>query len=415
MVVHLPNGNSIPLFGSNHRWDVRKEYFSTDNLKFWQWQENTADAMWEIALQLPDWPPESPKDIERLIRVGWSWGRRNHNYKIIPSMLLDAFRPISFRIKNGSDQLLDLLDAQLLISAQTESAKANSLYGASALDLPRRGVRQFEGGIGVIAESLVTAIRNNGGQVIFRERVIKIKNHSNGDIEVFTSKKNSYQGQLLVLNLSPANISSLGVEFNHWMSVRHKLLFPKDAWGAFTVYLGLSQDIIPDKPYKEFPTHHQIIRERPLGEGNSIFISISPKWDLHRSPFGKRAATISTHTKLDAWWELFNRDRDEYENLKKVYTEKIFKNVERILPSIREASDLILPGTPITFQRFTQRNFGWVGGFPQTSLLSAWPARINKNMWMVGDSIFPGQSIAAVSLGGLRVARKVMEFVQSEN
>jgi hypothetical protein len=30
------------------------------------------------------------------------------------------------------------------------------------------------------------------------------------------------------------------------------------------------------------------------------------------------------------------------------------------------------------------------------------------NVWMVGDSIFPGQSTAAVALGGLRVARAIL-------
>ena len=29
-------------------------------------------------------------------------------------------------------------------------------------------------------------------------------------------------------------------------------------------------------------------------------------------------------------------------------------------------------------------------------------------MWLVGDSIFPGQLIAAVALGGLRVARAIL-------
>ena len=81
---------------------------------------------------------------------------------------------------------------------------------------------------------------------------------------------------------------------------------------------------------------------------------------------------------------------------------------ERVLPGLRAAADLIMPGTPVTFQRFTRRAFGWVGGFPQTSLFQTWGPRLSPNLWMVGDSIFPGQSTAAVALGGLRVARSIM-------
>ncbi|MFN8595893.1 MAG: hypothetical protein U0559_06885, partial [Anaerolineae bacterium] len=66
-----------------------------------------------------------------------------------------------------------------------------------------------------------------------------------------------------------------------------------------------------------------------------------------------------------------------------------------------------LPGTPLTFERFTRRVDGMVGGFPQHNLFTAWSPRIDRRLWLVGDSIFPGQSTAAVSLGALRVADEV--------
>lgn len=34
----------------------------------------------------------------------------------------------------------------------------------------------------------------------------------------------------------------------------------------------------------------------------------------------------------------------------------------------------------------------------------AWPRPIAPNLWLVGDSVFPGQSTLATALGGLRVA-----------
>jgi hypothetical protein len=75
---------------------------------------------------------------------------------------------------------------------------------------------------------------------------------------------------------------------------------------------------------------------------------------------------------------------------------------------LRDAANLVLPGTPVTFQRFTRRLWGWVGGFPQTSLFRAWGPRLGRNLWLVGDSIFPGQSVPAVALGGMRVARSLL-------
>ena len=62
----------------------------------------------------------------------------------------------------------------------------------------------------------------------------------------------------------------------------------------------------------------------------------------------------------------------------------------------------------MTFQYYTRRPWGMVGGFAQTSLFAArGPQTGIDNLWLVGDSIFPGQSTAGVTLGAMRVAAEV--------
>jgi phytoene dehydrogenase-like protein len=176
-------------------------------------------------------------------------------------------------------------------------------------------------------------------------------------------------------------------------------------WGAFTLYVGLDEAVIP----ADLPLHHQVVIREPLGEGNTIFLSLTPAWDHGRAPAGCRGLTISTHTQLQPWWQLHQQDRAAYEQRKQAYTEQILAVAERVLPGLRAAARLILPGTPITFQQYTRRSGGWVGGFAQTSLFRAWGPQLTPWLWMVGDSIFPGQSTAAVALGGLRVAQGVLQ------
>jgi phytoene dehydrogenase-like protein len=63
----------------------------------------------------------------------------------------------------------------------------------------------------------------------------------------------------------------------------------------------------------------------------------------------------------------------------------------------------------VTFKFYTRRHRGGVGGFPFTSLFNArgsWTGL--RNAWLVGDSIFPGQSTAGVTMGALRVADEVL-------
>jgi phytoene dehydrogenase-like protein len=145
-----------------------------------------------------------------------------------------------------------------------------------------------------------------------------------------------------------------------------------------------------------------------LGEGNSVFISLSDAADDTRAPSGQRVATLSTHTTIAPWWELKGRDYAAYEARRALYVEQLLAAAERAIPGLRQAITLCLPGTPVTFKRFTRRPQGMVGGFAQESLFAArGPATGLPGVWLVGDSIFPGQSTAGVTVGALRVAAEI--------
>jgi phytoene dehydrogenase-like protein len=317
--------------------------------------------------------------------------------------MADALRPVSAHLRNSSNRLRWFVDGQLLIAAQTTSAHANALYGASALDLPRRGVVHLAGGMGAIAKTLVDAVRANGGEVHFRQEVRRIVMEGGTPAAVETKRGDSWPADVVIANLPPWNIAKL-LKTEQPRPLRRLPAQPEDGWGAFMVYVGLDNAAIPD----DFPLHHQVISGEPMGEGNTVFLSLSPAWDDDRAPAGRRALTISTHTALSRWWTLFEQDRPAYEAQRADYTDRVLTAAETALPGLRSAADLIMPGTPVTFQRFTRRAWGWVGGFPQTSLFRAWGPRLAPNIWMVGDSIFPGQSTAAVALGGLRVAHALL-------
>ena len=55
---------------------------------------------------------------------------------------------------------------------------------------------------------------------------------------------------------------------------------------------------------------------------------------------------------------------------------------------------------PVTEDSIADFSLGWVGGFPQTNLFRNWGPRLSEHLWVVGDSIFPGQSVPDFSLGG---------------
>ena len=399
MVVHLPNGQQVTRWTDKRREEEHLLAFGAAGRRFWQWQEETADALWDLAMRLPPWPAQEPAQWFDLTKKGLGWLFSRFPKHLSPRLLLDAFRPVGAHLRDAPEALRYFVDAQLLIAAQTTSQRANALYGASALDLPRRGVVHLKGGMGAIAECLVEAVRRNGGRVHFRQEVDRLRLEGGRIVSVETKAGASFPADLVICNLSPWDIRRLLGE-NTPKKLRDLPEMPDDGWGAFMVYVGLKNDAIP----KDWPLHHQVLLREPMGEGNTAFLSLAPAWDTQRAPAGHRPLTISTHTSLRPWWSLFQSDREAYEAKKKAYAEMLLDAAQRALPSLREGAALILPGTPVTFQRFTRRQWGWVGGFPQVDLFRAWGPKIREDLWMVGDSIFPGQSTAAVALGGLRVA-----------
>jgi C-3',4' desaturase CrtD len=406
MLVHLPDGSTVTRWTEPDRWQAERiGHFGDQAEAFWGWQEATADALWDLALRLPPWPPQSVAEYIELITKGSGWLetilRRGQTNQLF-SLASDALSHASKHIPKTADKLRQFIDAQLLISAQTTSPYANALYSAAALDLSRQGVAHIPGGMGGMADKLVAVIQQKEGKVQFRQEVKRVSKDQQGFFLVETKHKKVYQAEVVIFNLPPWNIANI---LQGELPPRLKTLphMPQQGWGAFMLYVGIDEKQLP----KDLPLHHQVIAKEPLAEGNSIFISLSPKWDQERAPLGKRALTISTHTRLQPWWDLQKSDQFGYEERKEEYTERILESGKRVIPNLPRA-DLILPGTPITFERFTRRAWGWVGGFPQTNLFTNWGPNLAPGLWMVGDSIFPGQSVPAVMLGGMRVAGAVI-------
>ncbi len=319
----------------------------------------------------------------------------------MPGLAADAFRPLSAHLHTTPARMRQYMDGQLLIAAQATSPRANALYGAAALDMPRRGVVHVHGGIGKLAEALVDAVRRQGGQVLYRQRVTRVSTTGGAKL-VETDKGGRFEAAAVIFNLPPWDAAAL---LGRAAPTRmQKAALPADGWGAFMIYIGLDGNILP----ADFPLHHQVLVREPLGEGNSVFLSLSLPDDAARAPVGHRALTVSTHTDLRTWWALFEQDRKAYEARKAEYADRVLNAAQVAIPRLRSAARLVLPGTPITFQRFTQRSRGWVGGFPQTNLFRAWAPRLGHGLWLVGDSIFPGQSVLATALGGTRVADAVL-------
>ena len=127
-----------------------------------------------------------------------------------------------------------------------------------------------------------------------------------------------------------------------------------------------------------------------------------------RAPPGYRTLTISTHVPLRL---LAAQSGEEQARYVSRIQERMREGLARLAPEWEKDVRHELTASPRTFERFTRREAGAVGGVPRRAGLHHYrelgPRPLRPGLWLVGDSVFPGQSTLATALGGVRTAARI--------
>lgn len=413
MQIWLPD-RVVTRYGNAQRWaSARRSAFPEQAAhaeRFWQRQERLADIAWRFAARYPPMPPETLGD---LLRLGPTV--RPEMLTLLPHLNRTVGHELR-RCGITNRALRTFIDAQLLISAQVLADDCAWLFGSVALDLARQGVFYAEGGAWSIARTLADAFVRDGGELHYRTRVSRILVERGRAVGVQTSNGAEFRARQIVANMTLWDVQQLLGKATPSSFQRTVQQLPS-AWGAFMLYLGVDEAAIPPGLCE----HHQIVLDydTPLGEGNSVFLSLHPAYDSSRAPAGQRALTVSTHTKVAPWWSARSQNRALYTQQKEQMTDLMLRAVERVLPGLRSHIRYQQSGTPVTFQRYTHRALGMVGGLaqrPEQSGFASLGIRVPRlpGLWLVGDNTFPGQSTAAVTQGAIRAWREVQRALAWE-
>jgi phytoene dehydrogenase-like protein len=140
-----------------------------------------------------------------------------------------------------------------------------------------------------------------------------------------------------------------------------------------------------------------------------MFVSVSTAEDLESAPIGCRAVMISTHCELADWEGLAP---EAYRERKTRMGERLVELARRVYPDLGRHAIVREVATPRTYERFTRRPGGAVGGFRQTlhnTNQHAIPHDIGvRGFWLVGDTTWPGLGTVAGVLGSRLVAEGVL-------
>ncbi|MCH2110453.1 MAG: NAD(P)/FAD-dependent oxidoreductase [Polyangiaceae bacterium] len=369
--------------------------------KFFEYQRKVADTLWALFDDPALLPPlslgvllrhlkRSPKYLPLVSLIGRSLESVAKSYDLL------SFEP--FRV---------YLNALSQITVQVSAAEAEATFALAATDYCFRGTAHVRGGIGTLANAFCEAIEKAGGQVIFAHRVNGLRNVG-GDWEV-AARGDTYRAPLVFANLLPQNLTELLTDSS--TKVGKNLLQStkrvEEGWGAAMLYLGVEASQIGQAS----PHHLELVADptMPFMKGNHLFCSVSGAEESGRAPQGERTVTVSTHVPMK---ELLALSSEEQGGYIQAVQEKMRGTLSILAPELHRAIRTEMPASPRTFERFTRRKHGYVGGIPRRVGLrnyqGIFPEPILPGLYLVGDSNFPGQSTLATAVGGQRAVKAAL-------
>ncbi|MBI5183342.1 MAG: NAD(P)/FAD-dependent oxidoreductase [Nitrospinae bacterium] len=303
----------------------------------------------------------------------------------------------------GWDERLELekfIDLQTMYFGQRGAGDSTLPFLAIISGIPRRGIYYIKGGAHFIADELESSIRESKGELIYHARVEEILTRKKGDVcgvkvrhrdmplEIFSRTVIS---DIPIFNLLKRDISRI--------RYKRMMKYLQQGWVPFSILLGVDEKVIPE-PMRE---HVLMMRDYNLPSygDNLIFISVNPVWDKTRAPEGKRCITASIFLPSDII-------QCNNKGVLREKGEEIILYLEDVIPFLSDYIECVIYLDPLTYQRVTMREDGKMGmikggidmyGFSGLSNISP-----SRDLFLVGDTTYPGHSTAATVKSGIRTA-----------
>ena len=406
-VVDLADGSApIPIWHDPERWHLERSRQFPGSERFWTLCTWLHQHNWSFAAQDPVLPVRSSWDLRRTLQaVGLG------TLASAPFTLMTVADLL--RLCGCADQprLRRFLDLQLRLYSQEPCDRTAALYGATVLQMVQAplGLWHLQGSMQVLSDHLHQAIQRDGGQVVLRQRVKQLERNGTDRWTVHTT---SPQGQPqtwscreLICSLPPQCLSELLPATNDPnsslpASYRKRLSDLQAPSGALVLYGALDRAVLPT----DCPAHLQ----RDGRDPGSLFVSISRDGD-GRAPRGQATVIASVFTDPRQWADL---PEAEHQARKATVLKTMRSTLEEWLKLPQNSWRHLELSTPRAFAHWTGRPQGIVGGLGQHpsrfgpfGLASRTPL---PGLWLCGDSIYPGEGTAGVSLSALMACQQLM-------
>ena len=393
----------VRLYRDDERWRrERREAFDDDEAhrRFFRFLDRTSEALWEATRAGVKLPVQNLSDLvenARALGLADLPILRYRNWTVE-----DALREYGVYDDEALRGAIAMLVEDTVHSTVEEAPLLNAALGTT---IRGPGIGRARGGMYGFWTAFEEHYREMGGVVRTGHDVTEVTGRV-GDFRLETSHGTHRAEQ--VVSTVPINVtrriapSVVGDRLDDDVA---KLRAHEG--GAIVVFLGVPEEEVAGREV----THHQILRsfDEPLGSGNNMFVTVSAPGDTVSAPQGHRAVVLSTHCDLDPWQDL---DDATYERRREVVGERLIEGARTVYPDLATDPVVYEVGTPRTYESFTARPRGAIGGYRQTlgnTNQHAVPQDVGiDGFYLAGDTTWPGLGTVACILGSEIAADHVL-------
>ena len=406
-VVRLPGGTDVDAGGSDEEFyeRLRRAFPECADaaVRFYRELTPIAETLERAARRQPDL-----LTAPRLRRVRLIASEARHSARVLSAMSHTAARYLA----GTSERFRRFVDAQLQIFGQRPSDECAYLYAAVALHQPRRGMYAVRGGARALADALVGSIKKSGGALRFDTTALRLEYDAGGRASgvVLLSGETLGARRAVVSNLTAWDTYGKLVGAGRTPPEVRARLKSLRGWGAYLLFLDLDERAAPGLPAERVLALTDPRPGEPFDPETSLLMFNAARGGAARAPAGRRAVTVSAFTEAEQWFA-FHEDESAHEAQDQAALEALWARLHASMPELGDRVEVVETATPRTFYERTRRRLGMVGGVGQ-SLDAFGPRALSHltsvpNLFMVGDTTFPGQGLAAVTQSALVVANEI--------
>ncbi|PYS90964.1 MAG: hypothetical protein DMF64_13635 [Acidobacteria bacterium] len=318
----------------------------------------------------------------------------------------------SAHLTNTSPRFRRFIDAQLQLCTQTTSEECAYLFAAVALTEPLRGLYELRGGVAALTDALAAAIKQCGGTIRFDTTALRLAYDQSGHaigVDLLSGERIEAT-RAIVSNLTVWDTYGKLVGLKHTPPAVRARLRDAHAWGAYLIFAELDAEARAHLPAARILA----LTDWQAGQAYDptsaqLMFHVAHEGATH-VPADKRAVTISTFTDA-AQWFAYHEDESGHEAQDQETLAAWWARLHAALPELGDQIEVRETATPRTYYEQTRRKLGMIGSIGRTPASFTAQAFTHRttlpNLYMVGDTVFPGASLAAVTHSALIVANEI--------